>query len=188
MPPVYSELMLWNKSLVSLEKAIPVSLKRLGSEDHIYDELTEPIRYSLERCDRVSNYVITIDRNTGYGGIFNQISEYLIEETPKATKTSFSLAEDITSEEVACNASLSLASALNYTNMHTVLTLPEKLPNIIDPARFKPSNLYEMTALLSIPFTSALCLKFEHSKILPNLPNERGIKINMKWANGDIHA
>ncbi|KAH0793767.1 protein misato 1-like [Histomonas meleagridis] len=128
----------------------------IASDSNIYDELTEPIRYSLERCDRVSDFVITIDRNTGYGGIFNQISEYLIEEAPKATKISFSIAEDITSEEVACNASLSLASALNYTNMHTVLTLPEKLPNIIDPARFKPTNLYEMTALLSIPFTSAL--------------------------------
>lgn len=129
----------------------------VASDSYTFDELTEPIRYTLERCDKVSNYFITIDRNTGYGGIFNQvISNYIMEETPKATKISFSVAEDIKSEEVACNASLALSSALNYTDLHSVLSLPEKLPNLIDPSRFKSSNLYEMTALLSIPLTSSI--------------------------------
>lgn len=127
-----------------------------ANDSELFEELTDPIRRSLETCDKVSNYIITIDRNEGYGGVFSKVSEYLIDETPKAMKFSFSMAEDVTDEITACNVSLSLSSALNYSSMHTVLQLPEKLPPLIDVNRFKVKNIYHQTALFSIPFTSSI--------------------------------
>lgn len=127
-----------------------------ASDTELYDDLTDPIRRSLETCDKVSNYIISVDRNEGYGGIFSKVSEYLIDETPKATKFSFSMAEEISDEITACNASLSLSTSLNYSNCHCVLQLPENLPPLIDPNRINVKNLYHQTALFSIPFTSSI--------------------------------
>ena len=126
------------------------------NDSEIYDGMTEPIRRALEGIDRMSCVVATVDRNTGYGGVYDRITEYLGEEIPKATQLSFSMAEEVGSDAVACNACLSLSSCLNYSAMHTVLTLPENLPEIINPDSVKLSNLYHRTALFSIPFTSVL--------------------------------
>ncbi|OHT15429.1 hypothetical protein TRFO_42494 [Tritrichomonas foetus] len=127
-----------------------------ASDSELFDELTEPIRRSLETCDSVANYIITIDRNSGYGGVFSKIAEYLEEETPKAMKISYSIAEEINSEAVACTASLSLSTSLNHSNLHTVLTLPEKLSPIFDMAKFSARNQYHTTALFSLPFTASI--------------------------------
>lgn len=126
------------------------------SDTNLYDDMTEPIRRSLESIDRITSIISTIDRNDGYGGVFAKLSEYISEEVPKATKISFSMSDDITSDAMACNACLSLSASLNFSDMHTVLTLPEKLPDVINPEHFSPSNVYQRTALYSIPFTSAI--------------------------------
>lgn len=140
-----------------------------ASESDLYEDLTEPIRRSLETCDRISNYIITVDRNEGYGGVFTKIAEYLEDETPKASRFTFSMADEIETEVVACNASLSLSSSIKNSSIHTVLQLPETLPPLFDPNRFQPSNLYQRSAMFSIPFTSSIL------PILTNAVAGRGI-------------
>jgi hypothetical protein len=127
-----------------------------ASDPEIYDGLTEPIRRSLETIDRIGCLSVGIDRNFGFGGVYAKVAEYLAEETPKATQYSFSMAEEITSEEVACNASFSLSAALQFSSLHAVLTLPPTAPNIIDASLFHPASLYERASLFGLPVTSAL--------------------------------
>jgi hypothetical protein len=123
------------------------------TESAVYDEMTEPIRRCLERVDRVSCLVCSVDRNYGYGGVYTRMAEYLSEEAPKASQFTFSVAEDVSSDQIACNACLSLSSCLRYSSVHTVLTIPPALPSIIDAPSL---NLYQRTSLLSMPVTSSL--------------------------------
>lgn len=128
-------------------------IERLN-DSQIYEGMTEPIRHSLEGIDRMSCVIATIDRNTGYGGVYERMTEYLSEEVPKAVQLSFSMADEITSDAVACNACLSLSSCLNHASMHTVLVMPEELPAILNPDAISASNVYQRTALFSVPLTS----------------------------------
>jgi hypothetical protein len=123
-----------------------------ASEPPIYEDMCEPIRRALESIDHIEALCLAIDRNYGFGGVYAKIAEYIAEETPKATQFSFSVSEDVTSEEMACNVCFSLSSALQYSSLHTVLTVPEQLPPIVEHA----TNRFERTALLSIPVTSLL--------------------------------
>jgi hypothetical protein len=125
--------------------------------DH-FDEYTDPIRRQFESCDRMGAVVFAIDRNNGFGGFASKLSEYVIEEAPKAVRFVFSTCEAVESDEIAANASLATASFLEFAHIHTLLVPPpeEALPNIIDAKKYKADNDFSRMGLLSMPFVSSL--------------------------------
>lgn len=127
-----------------------------ASDTENYDDYTDPIRRQFENCDRVGSVIFSADRNNGYGGFCAKLSEYVQEETPKAVRFVFSTAEDVPSDEIACNASLATAAFLEFADIHTLLVPPANLPNIIDQTKYKADNDFSRMALLSMPLTTAL--------------------------------
>ena len=127
-----------------------------ASENDSYYEFTDPIRKIMETCDRVTTFFNFVDRNNGYGGFFAKTSEYLMEEAPKAVRITYSIAEQIDSDEIASNASLSLASSLEVSNIHSVLLLPQELPPIFDINKIKLNNDYINSFILSMSLTSSI--------------------------------
>lgn len=129
-----------------------------AAENENFDHYTDPIRRNFESCDRVASVIITADRNTGYGGFSAKIADYILEEIPKAVRFVFHTADEVDSDAVAANASLALASALDFAHIHSVLIPPEtnSLPPIIDSSKYKADNIFSRTALLSMPLLSGL--------------------------------
>ena len=127
-----------------------------ASENDMYYEYTDPIRKSMETCDRVTSFICMSDRNDGFGGFFSKLSDFMTEEAPKAVRFVYSMDEDITSNEVAVNASLSLASCLDFAHIHTVLLSPPVLPDVINPKKYHSDNVYSKSALLSMALTSSI--------------------------------
>lgn len=140
-------------------------IEKLGSQD-VFDEMTDPIRRCLESIDRAASFIITFDRNNGYGAVFSKMSEYLIDEAPKATRISFSIGEEVHDDMTACCASLSTSAALEASHLHSVFILPPELPPLMSKEKFKADNLYHRVSLYSIPFTSLL-LPMLHNVITP---------------------
>lgn len=123
----------------------------------------DPIRRTYEACDRVTSVVVSADRNSGYGGFSMKLCEYVLEESPKATRFVFHTSDDVESDFVAANASCSLAAALDFAHIHSVLVQPEKLPEIIDTEKYLYKNDYSRMGLFSYPLLSALLPIFNGS-------------------------
>ena len=130
-----------------------------ASELDNFDEYSDPIRRQFESCDRVASVVFLVDRNDGFGGFATKMSEYVMEEVPKAVRFVFSTCEAVESDEIASNASLATASFLDFAHIHTLLVPPATdgaLPKVIDPSRYKGDNVFSRMGLLSMPLLSGL--------------------------------